>query len=842
MFKLAKAVFFLFSVFLLTLKSNAQCFEIESILVDACAPSGQEGLNEMVRFQVGSADLCTDDLSVTWATTLNAWNGVVQNATTAQNTADLNATIQGCGYLLEPTSCVLPANSTVILVSSYTMDVASNSFATLNDTIYIIYHDATNTTGNFANYNSGGGTRTLTMSFSNPTGCTDQVSYERDLLVNSTGGNSAEDGATVEFDAAGNATYINNGCQAPFVPMEINMAAAEVVSGTQSICPTDVVAVSVGITGGNYQEIFWQGLNGTFDAQDVTSTNYNSASTDVTDFYIVVGVVDMCNDTILDSVQITINPTPVVDPAGPFTTFSGTQTMTADISGGTWSADCGSCINSSTGVFDPSVSGEGTFQICYTAGCGQDCISVVVDDNCSMTWTVSSSDPLCFETNSGSATISISNSVGTTTYLITDSNGNQVNQTSASPTANNLLEGWYYFYVTDDLCTVVDSVFLDDPDELDIQYTVDEPNCYGIPDGLVSIDTVENYQGAYTNVDYLWSVGNPGDGVVNNDSLYNVGENTYYLTVTDELGCVKTISFDVVYPDSLYFDEFEYWSAICRNQVPFDNGHGQIYASVSGGGAGASVQEQYWTNDQTGQQYSSGTTVTNVNPGSYTFTYVNNFGCTISQTLVVDSLSPQSIFELTSDDFTSSYEGTANVDITLTNLSTEYNYTNYPTGVPDENADWTFTWTFGMEGDTSVTYYQTGNVDEVLQQTYASEGVYEVCLIVTENLNGCVDTSCQSFIVHDYPTLETPNVFTPGTDGINDYFYFPNTAIIEFNCKVYDRWGKLVYEFKDISDAWDGTNMNNGKDCSDGVYFYIYEGVSTNGTEFIGQGNIHLVR
>jgi hypothetical protein len=36
--------------------------------------------------------------------------------------------------------------------------------------------------------------------------------------------------------------------------------------------------------------------------------------------------------------------------------------------------------------------------------------------------------------------------------------------------------------------------------------------------------------------------------------------------------------------------------------------------------------------------------------------------------------------------------------------------------------------------------------------------------------------------------------------------------------------------------------MNNDKDCTDGVYFYMYEGTSTDETHFIGQGNIQLIR
>lgn len=53
----------------------------------------------------------------------------------------------------------------------------------------------------------------------------------------------------------------------------------------------------------------------------------------------------------------------------------GPTTYTTLATGGTWIADCGGCINSSTGVFDPSAAGEGTFTIDYIVG-GASCVAV----------------------------------------------------------------------------------------------------------------------------------------------------------------------------------------------------------------------------------------------------------------------------------------------------------------------------------------------------------------------------------------------------------------------------------------------------------------------------------
>ena len=836
--KFVKNTLVLCLTLVLSLSLNAQCFEIESILVDACG--SPEGENEMVRFKVGSNDLCTNDLTVTWANTFNNWLGITQNATTIQSTIDLNATILGCGFLKEPTSCVLPANATVILVTSTAIDVTANSFANLSDTLFIIYQTAGNTQGHFANFNSTPGLRTLTMSFSNPPGCSDVVTYERNDLINingTTAGSTADkNGATANFTASGTVSYSNNGCQAPIDPFEIDLTATEVVSGTTSICPGDIIEVGASIVG-PYQEIFWTGLNGMFDGQDVTSTNYNSALSDIIDFYIYVNVVSICNDTLRDSVLFTINQLPLVNTAGSFTTFSGVQTMSSTMTGGTWSADCGVCINATTGVFDPSVSGEGNFQICHDAGCGQDCISVLVNDNCTMSWIVNASNPICFGSNDGDFGIAISGAVGTPFYLITNAliGGTQLNSTTASPTANNLMEGWYYFSVTDDICTIVDSVLLDNPEDLVIEYSVVNPNCYGIADGLAYIDTVLNYFGTYDQVSYQWSQGVLGTNIDFNDTIYNLGANDYFLTVIDANNCDQQIEFTLGYPDSIYFSELGFEASICRNQIPFDNGYGQIFAAASGGNNGNGQGGNFtylWTEVATGVT-TVNSTWGNRNPGNYTIVATNDLECVVTKTITVDSLSPEAIFTVTSTDFTSSYEGTAVVNIELMNESINYGFSTDPNVAPK------FVWTFGQENELP---YVSSDITEILHESYLSEGVYEICLVVIENLNGCQDTVCQTITVHDVPNLNTPNVFTPNGDHVNDEFYFPASAMEKFNSVVYNRWGKVVFEFNSISDSWNGSEFNDDIPCADGIYFYTYNGTSTNGKMYKGQGNVHLIR
>lgn len=67
-----------------------------------------------------------------------------------------------------------------------------------------------------------------------------------------------------------------------------------------------------------------------------------------------------------------------------------------------------------------------------------------------------------------------------------------------------------------------------------------------------------------------------------------------------------------------------------------------------------------------------------------------------------------------------------------------------------------------------------------------------------------------------------PNVFTPNDDGKNDYFRpFPYTSVEKIDIKIFNRWGKIVFETQDPDINWDGKNQENQKECSEGAYFFV---------------------
>jgi gliding motility-associated-like protein len=71
--------------------------------------------------------------------------------------------------------------------------------------------------------------------------------------------------------------------------------------------------------------------------------------------------------------------------------------------------------------------------------------------------------------------------------------------------------------------------------------------------------------------------------------------------------------------------------------------------------------------------------------------------------------------------------------------------------------------------------------------------------------------------------LYVATAFTPNGDGINDRFlvkYNGDCEMLEFNMKVFDRWGRLVFETKnpDEQSSWDG--QSKGRQMKEGVYMW----------------------
>ena len=135
--------------------------------------------------------------------------------------------------------------------------------------------------------------------------------------------------------------------------------------------------------------------------------------------------------------------------------------------------------------------------------------------------------------------------------------------------------------------------------------------------------------------------------------------------------------------------------------------------------------------------------------------------------------------------------------------------------------------------------WNTGSTDESI--IVDTTGEYTVWIISTK---GCLSEESVEIRWSDMQ-LYFPNAFTPDGDGLNDEFapkgYYD--YISQYHLSIYDRWGNLVYETKNVLQGWNG--KIKGTPSSSGVYVYkcIY---SMSGSTHIGpqeqKGTFVMVR
>jgi gliding motility-associated-like protein len=437
-------------------------------------------------------------------------------------------------------------------------------------------------------------------------------------------------------------------------------------------------------------------------------------------------------------------------------------------------------------------------------------------------------NPSCFGFSDGSVTIASDGGNGGNIYEIRDEDGVLLNPDNSN-TANTLSEGTYSATVTDENgCSASASIFLDDPDKMEIDMSFVNPLCYGFATGVATVDTVYNYNGDYDEVSYYWAPNPSGEDGLGANVSTGLKAGVYTITINDANGCSISEDFTITQPDSLFFAEFGVNQPFCR-LYDYQSGNGELFAA---GGGGTPGYTYFWDNlDE--EESTVNSTWGGLNPGNYQISIIDDNGCLIYRELYLDSLNPIADFTMTSDQFTENYKGTAPVSVNFVNQSLNFANPKNPL------ADTTFRWNFNHD---NTAWIWSEDYFETFDTTYEIGADYEVCLVAF-NKNGCTDTLCKIINIFDPLLFAEVNVFTPNGDAANDIFTFDERAdaVAEFYCVIVNRWGIKVHEMFDISDGWNGDDLN-GSPCTGGVYFYNYRGTADNGDEFAGQGKIHLVR
>ncbi len=154
-----------------------------------------------------------------------------------------------------------------------------------------------------------------------------------------------------------------------------------------------------------------------------------------------------------------------------------------------------------------------------------------------------------------------------------------------------------------------------------------------------------------------------------------------------------------------------------------------------------------------------------------------------------------------------------------------------------------FFWDFG-DGITST---------EVSPEHYYSEpGDYTIRLI-SENQFGCRDTFSvvNAVRAEGNGAVVVPNAFTPDPFGAsgglirpgeydNNVFHPVINGAEHYYFSIYNRWGELLFESRDINIGWDG--YYRGELCKQDVYVWKVEAIFSDGKKITKAGDVLLLR
>jgi gliding motility-associated-like protein len=881
----------------------AKCLEIESILVDACNATSLEPNNEMVRFRVGSnpiniADIRIDGQGATgpyvisaWPTTTLAWFGLIQNATTASATAALQSTVvASCGRLIEPPGGIIPSGANVLMIASTNVSIVDNSFSTLTDTLYIVYHNAsyTVTTGHFKNYTPASSTRSIILK-NTATGCSDTATYDVSLLTNISGGN----GDRVDFSWSGVQTYLNEGCNAPFVPITSDGGS------NTSACVGAPVSLT-GIATGNYIGVIWQSEgSGTFSTPTSIATSYTPSAPGI--YSISFGAITPCHDTVFSTLTLTITT-----PPSPIITLSGSSIICAG-SSVTLTASGGATYLWNSGATAPaiSVSSAGTYTVIATNSCGSVTATQLISftplpsvilNNSGTTnlclgstltlwaigvggyvWSTGSTNDSVTVTTGGTYFVTASNSCGSVMSSITINNSSPpspIITASGSTTicigdSVTLLAsgGTSYLWNTGATSSTINV-------STGGIYTVTATNACGSSPATQTVivnatpSVIINSSGtSFCSGDtlVLWALGSGSfvwSSGLTNDSISVTSSGNYYVTTTSSCGVASdTIAVTVLSIPNATITPLGSTLICSGSSVVLDGSGGATYLWSPSGDSSSSLSVS--------------------TPGTYTLSASNTCG-TDTATILVNMLNIPTAFISPSgsttfclgDNLTLTASGASSllwstgvsgnsINVTeqglysviannicgadtaalLVNIdSVNAFFTGstlsgtYPLVVDFTNSSSSsaisYVWSFG-DGNSSTTFSPSN--------TFQTPGTYSVLLTVT-NSNGCSDTYTIQIVVLEYPSmLIVPNTFTPNNDGNNDLFVVTSSNLKEYKCEIYDRWGLKMNTHSSALVGWDG-KMDSGINANDGTYYYIIKAKGADDKIYNKTGYFLLIR
>jgi len=418
-------------------------------------------------------------------------------------------------------------------------------------------------------------------------------------------------------------------------------------------------------------------------------------------------------------------------------------------------------------------------------------IFTVSEGTCSFDTTIVLSSPAAFDVSvstenttcgldNGSILVSMNPPLGNYSYTWTPSVSNSSN-------ANNLAPGTYTIFISDNSCESTQTATILPSENLSSTSSVTHTSC-AQNNGSISISPYPPNQYYYT-----WT-----SQVSITNSASNLASGTYVISFTD-----STCFYDTTIVINTSFTPTDLLANITASNCGTNNG--QLTISNTDGGIAPYLYSF------AGQNFSPTSNFPTLATGNYIVTVQDANGCEYQESFFVPSIAGPS-------------------QIIFNQLNPNCGYNNGEIEIEAAVGGVSpYTYTFNNQAATSLNF----------SDLYS--GIYS---ITASDLYGC--TTSQNVLLNmeaGISIVYIPNVFTPNKDDglVNEVWKVSATCTKTFDCKIFNRWGSLIYEFTDLNGEWNG-KTTNGEDVVDGVYFYKVNLGYFDGTNEEFHGHITVIR
>jgi len=509
---------------------------------------------------------------------------------------------------------------------------------------------------------------------------------------------------------------------------------------------------------------------------------------------------------------------------------------------------------------------------------------------------IATNDAPCFGTDQGSIVVSAVNGfMGTQffNYIIYDVNGNEY--TTANGAGDlmipNIEQGQYTILVTDGQCAAIEEIpfTINEATEItidEITSTINTPSCFGFCDGSITVAAT----GGIAPYSYTWV----SNGLVSPVITNLCGNQFHYIDIEDDNGCIKRDSIFLDEPSELMvtLDPNASFGPSCSSS---NGGLGLITLSVVGGTAPYNYD---WQND-----ISTTNSAPNLSPGIYNVTVTDDNNC--SAVFTEELTSPPPIvasYEIPEPPKCPGEQVCLTVIDAFGGSGNNYSFTvNGSAQFPIDSCVNVFPGTFSIKvydgtgftcfTDTTIIIASPNQLAVDLGSDVLEVALGDSSVVLQANVQSinpvdfiweslgdfeCLDPLCQ--IISVYPTEATsysvtvidsdgceasdkiqiligedrlvyiPNIFSPNGDGYNDKFgVYVGSGVENIELfSIYDRWGNLVFETKNLDpddaqfNQWDG--KLNLEHVVPGIYVYLAKVNFIDDTSLTYKGSLTLVK